>query len=462
MLARAAASLFLVALLTGCSNTPTVAARTAPATVVGLPQMKTFEAPLAQAPQRANSEIARDVLDLTFRMESGRALPVLSRFEEPVRVAVTGQVPPSLGPDLERLIARLRSEAGLDIAPAAPGEAAQVVIEAVPQAEMRRAVPYAACFVVPNVASFDEFRRSRRSQVVDWTRVVQRTRAAIFVPADASPQELRDCLHEELAQAVGPLNDLYRLPDSVFNDDNIHSVLTGFDMLVLRVLNAPELASGMTREQVAARLPGLLARLNPAGERAGLAAVVPAEETPRSWIAAMERALSPAAAPPDRRAAAAEALSIAQANGWSDTRRGFAHYAFGRSVMETDTELALISFLEAERIFAARPETALHRAHVGVQLAAFALSVGQAEAALASTARHAETARRAENAALLATLLMMQAEAQAMLGDAEAARLARVDSLGWARYGFATEAEIGARLREIASLAPVRGAALVP
>jgi len=34
-----------------------------------------------------------------------------------------------------------------------------------------------------------------------------------------SPQEVRDCLHEELAQALGPLNDLYRLPDSVFNDD---------------------------------------------------------------------------------------------------------------------------------------------------------------------------------------------------------------------------------------------------
>ena len=28
----------------------------------------------------------------------------------------------------------------------------------------------------------------------------------VFVPADASPQELRDCLHEELAQALGPLN----------------------------------------------------------------------------------------------------------------------------------------------------------------------------------------------------------------------------------------------------------------
>ena len=52
---------------------------------------------------------------------------------------------------------------------------------------------------------------------------------------------MRDCLHEELAQALGPLNDLYRLPNTVFNDDNFHSVLTGFDMTILRATYAPGL-----------------------------------------------------------------------------------------------------------------------------------------------------------------------------------------------------------------------------
>jgi hypothetical protein len=82
---------------------------------------------------------------------------------------------------------------------------------------------------------------------------------AVFMPADVAPQEVRDCLHEEVAQAIGPLNDLYRLPDSVFNDDNFHTVLTGFDMLILRATYAPELRSGMTRAEVAAALPGILA-----------------------------------------------------------------------------------------------------------------------------------------------------------------------------------------------------------
>ena len=89
---------------------------------------------------------------------------------------------------------------------------------------------------------------------------------SLFIPSDASPQEIRDCLHEEFAQGLGPLNDLYRLPNSVFNDDNIHTILTDFDMMVLRATYAPELRSGMTRAEVAARLPAILRRINPAGE----------------------------------------------------------------------------------------------------------------------------------------------------------------------------------------------------
>jgi len=32
--------------------------------------------------------------------------------------------------------------------------------------------------------------------------------------------------------------------------------------------------------------------------------------------------------------------------------------------------------------------------------------------------------------------------------------LVRLDSLGWARYGFGSDAEVGARLAEIAAIAP--------
>jgi hypothetical protein len=44
----------------------------------------------------SNSDLARDFIDLSFMLESGRALPVLTRFEGPVTVRVTGNPPPTL------------------------------------------------------------------------------------------------------------------------------------------------------------------------------------------------------------------------------------------------------------------------------------------------------------------------------------------------------------------------------
>ena len=53
----------------------------------------------------------------------------------------------------------------------------------------------------------------------------------------------------------------------MFNDDNIHTVLTGFDMLVLGTFYAPEIQNSMTRGGVAIRLSQILARLNPVGQQ---------------------------------------------------------------------------------------------------------------------------------------------------------------------------------------------------
>jgi hypothetical protein len=261
---------FLLALtLAGCATAPRneVTAR-GQSPQNALPPMKTFGSVRTSPPVRSNADIARDFLDLSFALESGRELPVLSRFEGPITVRVTGAAPPSLNADLRRLLTRLRREAGITITKTEPADqTAAITIAVLPQAEMRRLVPQAACFVVPRITSWDEFKRKRRSAAADWTTLTTREQLTIFLPGDVSPQEIRDCLHEEMAQAIGPLNDLYRLPDSVFNDDNFHTVLTSFDMLVLRTYYAPTLTSGMTREAVAAQLPGLLAQLNPAGER---------------------------------------------------------------------------------------------------------------------------------------------------------------------------------------------------
>lgn len=452
MIKRALAALALVA-LAGCDTVPLedtpTRARIADSS---LPPMKVFSAAHPAPPVRSNSNIAADFLSLHFKLESGRDLGVFTRFETPITVKITGAAPAGMNADLRRLLARLRNEAGIDIRQIGRGDA-NITIEAVSRAEIRRALPQAACFVVPNVSSLAEFRRDRRKPKTNWSLLESRQKLGIFVPSDASPQEVRDCLHEELAQAIGPLNDLYRLPDSVFNDDNVHTVLTGFDMLILRATYAPELRSGMTRAEVAARLPSILARLNPRGN--GLPSM-PYSETPRSWINDVQTALGPGARPEQRRAAATRAARTAEAMGWQDHRRAFSHYMLGRMIQSYDPMLAQQHYATALHYLNQTPGTELHRAHVATQTAAFAIASGDGETALRQIRPARVTAERAENASLLATLMLLEAEALDLLGRADAARAVRLDSLGWARYGFGSDWAVRAKMREIAALSPLK------
>jgi len=110
----------------------------------------------------------------------------------------------------------------------------------------------------------------------------------------------------------------------VFNDDNIHNVLTSFDMLILKTYYAADLRNGMSRTEVAARLPALLNRLNPAGRNSPMRG---ADLTNRNSITSVQTALSSDVSPTRRRAAAQQAVTLSDAMGWSGPRTAFALYA---------------------------------------------------------------------------------------------------------------------------------------
>ena len=439
-------ALLALAFLAACADVPT-----GPDPVrLDFPEMQRFTATSPGRATRPNSEIALDFIDLAFRMESGRALPVFTRFEGPITVRVAGRFEQATLDDLTDLLKRFRSEARIDINYAKTSDA-NIVIEAVPSRALQRVAPNAACFVVPNVQSWTELRAARNTPTLDWARLRTREKVAIFLPSDVTPQEIRDCLHEELAQALGPLNDLYRLPDSVFNDDNIHAVLTGFDMLILRAYYTSDLRSGMTEEQVTARLPNILARINPRGQRRG--GQIPSS-TSREWIDAMVVALGDGVSDSRRRQAAARAISIGQRQGWTGPREGFANYAYGRLQIGNDANLALGAFNSARRAYGQSPVTNIHAAHIAVQLAAFTLISNDADATIAITDPAIDIARTHENAALMSLLMMFKAEALDLKGDTQAGMALRMDSLGWALYGFGDRDEVIDRLNEIASLVP--------
>ena len=110
---------------------------------------------------RSNLDLAEDFLDLTFALESGEKLDHLLRYETPVRIYLRSPGLAAYRPDLTALLARLRAEAGIDIAETDDPEAAQIRIEAVPAAQIARVFPTAACFIVPGETDWQGFLRRR-------------------------------------------------------------------------------------------------------------------------------------------------------------------------------------------------------------------------------------------------------------------------------------------------------------
>ena len=414
-----------------------------------LPPIKRFTSTAGFAPTRSNADMARDFLDLSFQLESGRALPRLTKFEGPITVRIEGRATQTMQQDLTALLSRLRREARLDISQVTSGDA-NITIHAVTRRNIRRALPNAACFVVPNVTDLVDYRGARASNRTDWSALQNRERIAIFLSYDTSPQDIRDCLHEELAQALGPLNDLFRLHDSVFNDDNFHSVLTGFDMLMLRAYYDPAIKNGMTRAEASARIRSVLARLNPSGERR---ASNPLPTTPNAWKSLITTALG-APGSNQRLNAANRAVAFAQSQGWRDHRLAFSHYALARQLRADDLDQAKLHFEQAALLYASVANGGPQESHMLIQLAAYDISDGNPDKALTRLNAAKTAATRAQNAAQLASVLMLQSEALAMTGRTQDARRARLDSLGWARYGFGPDWAVQARLREIAALNP--------
>ncbi len=389
----------------------------------------------AQGVRRSNRDLAEDFLDLTFALENGETLPALLKYNGKIRVVLRSEGLSAYQPELDALLSRLRREARIDIEQTADPAVAQIHIHAVPRQTISRIFPGAACFIVPGVRSWSEFRSPAADpDVILWSRQSALKVTSIFVPADSTPQDTRDCLHEELGQALGPANDLYRIPDTVFNDDNFHSILTSFDTLMLRTLYDPALKSGMSRAQVAALLPQVLNRINPQGR--GLA---PAQRAPesRAWKREIENALNRNRSRGARIRAGERALSLAAAMKPADHRLGLTLLTLGRVLARTNEDKAVEYFASAYSQFEGRvgPDD-IRTAHVALHLALFSLKDGDMTTALSLAERHIPAAKAAQNAVVLSGLLAIKAEGLLALGNVAAARKARVESLAWARYAF--------------------------
>lgn len=444
--------IFISIAVLGCSTEtqPEVSRNTTD--LVSAVGMRTFpNAKAGRTVNRSNADIAQEFLDLSFALESGQEIKRFTRFAEPISIALNASAPRHVVQDLDRLILRLRNEAGLNVYKTI-GNAANIYVETVPKKQLQSVIPTAACFVVPNVSGWSDYRRSRFKNSVDWTRLQERKHITVFMPNDVSPQESRDCLHEEIAQALGPVNDLYRLPDSVYNDDNFNISLTPYDMLILEAYYAPELRNGMTKAQVAARIPQILARLNPNGQSLPPKRL---QRTSKDWVRAIETTLGPRASSSKRRAAAMRAVQIAKAKGYNDHRLGFAYFARAQVSFRDDPRLAASDFTQAYTIFKTLfGRTDIHTAQAAVQMASLAMSGGKFDLALRFINDSIPAAQKSQDGTLLFSLLAMKSEIYEGLGRFADAKTLKQEAISWAHYGIASKSEITRRLTQIASLRP--------
>ena len=438
----------MLAFLSACAVAPTRSVTEVPQDVFRFPPTER-----AKGVNRSNADLTEDFLDLAFRLENGDRLPRLLKYDGPIRVALRSAGLATYEPELSDIVNRLRTEGGIDIALTDDVQNAQIHVWAVSRAGISRIFPGAACFILLGVPSWDAFRFSTQRSAANWSELERLTVTSIFIPADSTPQDTRDCLHEELAQSLGLPNDLYRLPDTVFNDDNFHSVLTPFDMLMLRTLYDKDLPVGSDRNRASELVPKILARINPAGRSVAREVRAPSST---QWKSAIDTALDRRSRRDARISAAVQAVALAQEMSPPDHRLGLSLLALARITATEDASDAMALFEGAYNQFAGlATKDDIRAAHAALHLALAALRADDPETAISLSRRHADAARKAENAMVLSGLLAIESESLLALGRVEEARKVRIDSLAWARYAFGdANGDIARASRQIAAFRP--------
>ncbi len=401
-------------------------------------------APSGGGVARANTVIADEFISYLFETEGGVRIPRLLKYEGPIRVSLDSALG-AYRSDLQSVLAGMRQQSGIDIA--LTDGPANIRILRVPAAALRQIYPTAACVVVPGVSSFAEVQRR---QFPRWSRQSTLTKAVVLIPDTTPPYVVRACLNEEIAQALGPVNDLYRVSDTVYNDDNVFNTLTNYDHLILRLLYSPDLRNGMGQAAVRAQLPALLARYNPVGAQSNGRAT----SSDKRWKALIETAMNGANPRPTRLNAAQRAVERARRLGGH--RLAHSLIIYGRLTLRNQPTLAAPAFQEAYQLNLSQlgPNN-LRTALAAMHVAAVAIKAREYDAVITLTTPALATAKRFNDPVLRAGLQSLRALAFAQLGQKSAASVARVDSLAQARYAFGNNAtQIAAAQAQIDGLMP--------
>jgi hypothetical protein len=204
-----------------------------------------------------------EIVDGFFRIVFGAEFHVSGRvdrirkYEMPVRVYAESRAKPDRRKQVAAVVDDIRSKIRhLDIAMADRRKDANVTVTLVRDRDIEKTIRrfYGREQAARIVKSLEPqclsgFRKD------DLFRIQH---SDVIIVVDAGEFIFRDCIYEELLQALGPINDDNELPWTMFNDEVQMGYFDIYDQYLLNILYDPRIRAGMTKEQVKELLPQIL------------------------------------------------------------------------------------------------------------------------------------------------------------------------------------------------------------
>lgn len=189
-------------------------------------------------------------LDLTFDQEFGQASERLRKWDGPISVSIEGDPPAAVRQEVRRVMAEL---AALSTA---------IVIDTVATvgaANLRlflgKMEDYVA-LVEPAAAGLAEGNSGFATIAWDDTDEITRASACVDIVNFPDPLLHRHVLREELAQALGLINDTELEEESIFHQFiDTRTAYSALDSLMIRYMLGDDLRPGMCPEAVMAIVP---------------------------------------------------------------------------------------------------------------------------------------------------------------------------------------------------------------
>jgi Protein of unknown function (DUF2927) len=207
-----------------------------------------------------NEEIREGFFKIAFgaELQLGEPAERVRKFDEPIRIFVASNGAPDRRGEIAAIVDDIRAHVNhLDVAITNDRRAANFVVRLVAERNLDR--------TIRSLYGNDKAKRIQQSlspQCLSGIGKDERyriRRAEVILPVDAGDFTFYDCAYEELLQALGAINDDRSVPWTMFNDEVQMGFFDIYDQYLLNILYDPRVRPGMTKDEVNAVLPEVLA-----------------------------------------------------------------------------------------------------------------------------------------------------------------------------------------------------------